>query len=62
MYSEITKLIQPIQNKSMVQFKIGNRNKKIDKGIKSSMYQNLKGIKANKIPIINNINLKKFIS
>ncbi len=61
MYSEITKLIEPIQGKTMVQYKIGTRNKKTEKGVKASMYQNLKGIKNNKIPLNNNFNLNKFI-
>ncbi len=61
MYSEITKIINPIKSKSMVQFKLGNKNKKINKGNKSSMYRTVKGIKSNKIPIINNINLNNFL-
>lgn len=60
-YSAITKIIEPIKGKSMVQFKVGPKLKKVEKGFKSSMYQNLKGIKANKIPVNNNYNLNNFI-
>ncbi len=60
-YSQITKLIEPIKSKSQIQNKIGNRNPKIEKGIKSSMFQNLKGIKNNKIYVKNNFDLNNFI-
>lgn len=61
MYSEITKLIEPIKGKSLVQFKIGPKLKKVEKGLKTSMFQNLKGIKGNKISVNNNYNLNNFI-
>ena len=60
-YSGITKLIEPIKSKSTIQYKIGNRNAKVDKGIKSTMYPQLKGIKNNKIPVNNNYNLNNYI-
>lgn len=60
-YSQITKLIEPIKSKSQIQNKIGSRTPKIEKGIKSSMFQYLKGIKNNKISVKNNFDLNNFI-